>query len=584
MSRVFKSFTKTEWRFLAITIVLVIMQVLLDLKIPEYMSSVTILVQTEGSTMSEILTVGGYMLLCSISSLLITFLTGFTSARMATKVCMKMRDDVYKKTNSFSMADMTNFSTASLITRTTNDITQIQMTLCMGFTILIRAPFMCLFAIRKISSDNPTFSLITLTAVIMFLCVIGILLALTVPKSKKLQKIIDRLNTVVREHLTGVRVIRAYNAEVYHEDKFETTNQEVSHTNTFVNATMSFLSPFLSSIMSGITLAVYWVGAALINESGSADAALTIFSDMVVFSSYSIMIILSFMVLTTIFMMMPRTLVALSRIDEVINFENKIQDGAKMSGNTSFPIAIEFKNVSFSYGESDENVLEDISFSLAKGQTAAFIGATGSGKSTIAKLILRNYEVTKGEILIDGINVKEYTQHALREKFGFVSQTAVLFNGDITSNIAFGIEENISKDRLNKAVEIAQAQEFVDKIGFDGKVSQGGLNLSGGQKQRVSIARALYKNAEIYIFDDCFSALDYRTDRNLREKLRTETAGTTKLIVAQRISTVKDADQIIVIDKGRVAGIGKHKDLLSKNQLYREIAESQLSKEELSYA
>ncbi|MFI3327306.1 MAG: ABC transporter ATP-binding protein [Clostridia bacterium] len=584
MSRVFKSFTKKEWILLGITIAFVIVQVLLDLKIPEYMSQVTTLVQTEGSAMTEILTVGGYMLLCSLASLAITFLTGFCAAKAATKICMRMRNDVYTKVNSFSMADITNFSTASLITRTTNDITQIQTTLCMGFVIFIRAPFMCIFAISKISTNNPSFSLITIIAAVTFLCVISILLTLTVPKSKRLQKIIDRLNTVTNEHLTGVRVVRAYNAESYHEDKFETTNQDVAKTNSFVNATMAFLSPFLSSLMSGITLAVYWVGAALISSSGSPEAALTIFSDMVVFSSYSIMIILSFMVLTTIFMMMPRTLVALSRIDEVITFNNKIHDGRKNNGNTAFPIAIEFKNVSFSYGESDENVLENVSFKVKRGETTAFIGATGSGKSTITKLVLRNYDVTKGEILIDGINVKEYTQHALREKLGYVSQTAVLFNGDITSNIAFGIEENISTDRINKAVEIAQAKDFVDKIGFAGKVSQGGLNLSGGQKQRVSIARALYKNAEIYIFDDCFSALDYRTDRVLREKLRTETEGSTKLFVAQRISTVKDADQIIVIDQGRIAGIGKHKDLLANNELYREIAESQLSKEELNHA
>ncbi|MFI3200816.1 MAG: ABC transporter ATP-binding protein [Eubacteriales bacterium] len=584
MSRVFKSFTKKEWFLLAVTIVFVIIQVLLDLKIPEYMSEVTTLVQTQGSEIAEILTVGGFMLLCSFSSLAITFLTGFCAAKVATKVCMRMRNDIYTKVSSFSMADITNFSTASLITRTTNDITQIQTTLCMGFVIFIRAPFMCIFALSKISTNNPSFSLITIIASITFLCVISILLALTVPKSKRLQKIIDRLNTVTNEHLTGVRVVRAYNAESYHEDKFEVTNQDVAKTNSFVNATMAFLSPFLSSLMSGITLAVYWVGAALISSSGSPDAALAIFSDMVVFSSYSIMIILSFMVLTMIFMMMPRTLVALSRMNEVINFENNIRDGSKKNGDTTFPVALEFKDVSFSYGESDENVLENVSFKVKKGETVAFIGATGSGKSTITKLVLRNYDVTKGEILIKGINIKEYTQHALREKLGYASQTAVLFNGDITSNIAFGIEENISTDRLNKAVEIAQAKDFVDKIGFDGKVSQGGLNLSGGQKQRVSIARALYKNAEIYIFDDCFSALDYRTDRVLREKLRSETEGATKLFIAQRISTVKDADQIIVIDQGRVAGIGKHSDLLSQNELYREIAESQLSKEELSHA
>lgn len=584
MSRVFKSFRKIEWLFLVITIGFVILQVLLDLKIPEYMSEVTTLVQTEGSTIQEILIVGGYMLLCSILSLLMTVITGFCAAKVATKSCMQMRKDMYEKVNSFSMADMTNFSISSLITRTTNDITQIQIVLSMGFVILVRAPFMCIFAIGKISTNNPSFSTIALIAICSFLCVIGVLMGITVPKSKKLQKLVDNLNTVVREHLTGVRVVRAYNAETYHEDKFEKTNHEVAHTNTYVNATMAFLSPFMSSLMSAITLAVYLTGAALINEAGDIQGALVIFSDMVVFSSYTIMIILSFMILTMIFMMLPRTLVALSRIDEVIHFDNNIKDGKDLFEANTLDVSVEFKNVSFSYTESEENVLNNVSFKINKGDTAAFIGATGSGKSTIIKLILRYYDVTAGEILIDGVNIKEYTQMTLREKLGYVSQTAVLFDGDITSNIAYGEETEVSDYKLNRSIDIAQARDFINEIGLEGRVSQGGLNLSGGQKQRVSIARALYKDAEIYILDDCFSALDYRTDRMLREELRTRTEGSTKLIVAQRISTVKDADQIIVVDQGSIAGIGTHDNLLAENNLYREIAESQLSKEELNNA
>lgn len=584
MSRVFKSFRKIEWLFLVITIGFVILQVLLDLKIPEYMSEVTTLVQTEGSTIQEILIVGGYMLLCSILSLLMTVITGFCAAKVATKSCMQMRKDMYEKVNSFSMADMTNFSISSLITRTTNDITQIQTVLSMGFVILVRAPFMCIFAIGKISTNNPSFSTIALIAICSFLCVIGVLMGITVPKSKKLQKLVDNLNTVVREHLTGVRVVRAYNAETYHEDKFEKTNHEVAHTNTYVNATMAFLSPFMSSLMSAITLAVYLTGAALINEAGDIQGALVIFSDMVVFSSYTIMIILSFMILTMIFMMLPRTLVALSRIDEVIQFDNNIKDGKDLFEANTLDVSVEFKNVSFSYTESEENVLNNVSFKINKGDTAAFIGATGSGKSTIIKLILRYYDVTAGEILIDGVNIKEYTQMTLREKLGYVSQTAVLFDGDITSNIAYGEETEVSDYKLNRSIDIAQARDFINEIGLEGRVSQGGLNLSGGQKQRVSIARALYKDAEIYILDDCFSALDYRTDRMLREELRTRTEGSTKLIVAQRISTVKDADQIIVVDQGSIAGIGTHDNLLAENNLYREIAESQLSKEELNNA
>lgn len=583
MSRIVKNFKLREWIFVAITFCLTIGQVWLDLKIPDYMSEVTILVQTEGSTIAEILNPGGWMLLCSIGSLSLTICISFFAAQMATTIAMRMRAEVYNKTISFSMADMTGFTTGSLITRTTNDITQIQLFMAMGYTAFLRAPFMCIMAIIKILDKNVTFSVVTGLAVCVLLVTVTILLSLTIPKSQKLQKLIDNLNTVVREHLTGVRVVRAYNAEKYQEEKFEKANEEVTATNTFVNRTMAFMNPFMTNLMTGLTLAIYWVGAILINEAVGYDK-LTIFSDMIVFSSYAMMIIMSFMMLTITFVMLPRVIVALGRVNEVVNFENKIVDGSVTSNENISPVAVEFKHVTFSYGDSDEAVLEDVSFKIAKGETAAFIGATGSGKSTIVRLILRFHEVTEGEILVDGLNVKEYTQQALRDKLGLVSQNAILFNGDITANIAFGIEENISREQLNKAVEIAQAKDFIDTIGLDGKVSQGGLNLSGGQKQRVSIARAIYKKSEIYIFDDCFSALDYRTDKMLRAKLREETEGATKLMVAQRISTVKDADQIIVLDNGKVAGIGTHRGLLDTNEIYREIAESQLSKEELNYA
>ncbi len=583
MSRIIKNFKLREWIFIAVTFCLTIGQVWLDLKIPDYMSEVTILVQTEGSTMAEILSTGGWMLLCSIGSLILTITISFFAAQIATTVAMRMRAEVYNKTISFSMADMTGFTTGSLITRTTNDITQIQLFMAMGYTAFLRAPFMCIMAITKILDKNISFSIVTGVAVCVLLVTVTILLSLTIPKSQRLQKLIDNLNTVVREHLTGVRVVRAYNAEDYQEDKFEKANEDVTRTNTFVNRTMAFMHPFMTNLMTGLTLAIYWVGAILINDAVGYDK-LTIFSDMIVFSSYAMMIIMSFMMLTITFVMLPRVIVALGRVNEVVNFENKIVDGAVTSKKELCPISVEFKNVTFSYGDSEEAVLEDISFRIERGQTAAFIGSTGSGKSTIVRLILRFHDVTKGEILVDGVNVKDYTQHALREKLGLVSQNAILFNGDITSNIAFGMEDNISVEQLDKAVEIAQAKDFIDTIGLDGRVSQGGLNLSGGQKQRVSIARAIYKKSEIYIFDDCFSALDYRTDKMLRAKLREETEGATKLMVAQRISTVKDADQIIVLDSGKVAGIGTHRELLAGNEIYREIAESQLSKEELNYA
>ncbi len=583
MSRIVKNFKLREWIFIVVTICLTLGQVWLDLKIPDYMSEVTILVQTDGSTMGEILSSGGWMLLCSIGSLMLTITISFFAAQMATTVAMRMRAEVYNKTISFSMADMTGFTTGSLITRTTNDITQIQLFMAMGYTAFLRAPFMCIMAISKILDKNLTFSMVTGVAVCVLLVTVTTLLTLTIPKSQKLQKLIDNLNTVVREHLTGVRVVRAYNAEAYQEEKFEKANEEVTATNTFVNRTMAFMHPFMTNLMTGLTLAIYWVGAILIDEAVGYDK-LTIFSDMIVFSSYAMMIIMSFMMLTITFVMLPRVIVALGRVNEVVNFENKIVDGNVTESDNACPVAVEFKNVTFSYGDSEEAVLEDISFRIEKGQTAAFIGSTGSGKSTIVRLILRFYDVTKGEILVDGVNVKDYTQHALRDKLGLVSQSAILFNGDITSNIAFGVEDNVSKEQLDKAVDIAQARDFIDAIGQEGRVSQGGLNLSGGQKQRVSIARAIYKKAQIYIFDDCFSALDYRTDKMLRAKLREETEGSTKLMVAQRISTVKDADQIIVLDGGKVAGIGTHRELLDSNEIYREIAESQLSKEELNYA
>lgn len=581
MKKIVDCLQKREWIYLLITLVFAVGQVWLDLKLPDYMSEITVLVQTEGSAMSEVLTAGAYMLACALGSLVLTVCVGFFAARVSATVAMRLRGKVYDKTLSFSMADMNSFSTGSLITRSTNDITQVQNFIALGYIAAIRAPLLAVWAITKIWSKNASFTTITLIAVLCLICVSVLLITFAFPKFKVIQKLTDDLNTVVREHLTGVRVVRAYNAEEYQEEKFETTNEKVAKTHIFVNRLTAAFSPYMTFLMSALTLAIYWLGTFLINDALGAEK-LTIFSDMVVFSSYAMLIVMAFMMLTFTFIMAPRVMVALGRIGEVIDYENNIVDGEIDTSNQVSPVSVEFKNVTFHYPGGEEPVLNNVSFKINKGETASFIGATGSGKSTIVNLILRFYDVTSGEILVDGINIKNYTVHALREKLGLVSQKAVLFSGDISSNIAYGVDENL--EQINFAVGISQSKDFVEKVGVKGRVSQGGLNLSGGQKQRLSIARAIYKNPDIYIFDDCFSALDYRTDKTLRAQLLKETAGKTKLIVAQRISTVKDSDQIIVIDSGEVVGMGKHRELLENCRIYLEIAQSQLSKEELEYA
>lgn len=584
MKKIISCFSRREWIFVVLTFFVLSFQVWLDLKLPDYMSEITTLVQTEGSVMSDILVAGGFMLLCAVGGLILTIAAGFFAAQIAAKVARDLRQQVFEKTLSFSMSDLNEFTTGSLITRTTNDITQIQTYIALGYVAFIRAPLMAIFAISKIVGKNLTFSVAALIGVATLAIVLSTVMILSIPKSKKLQALTDGLNTVVREHLTGVRVVRAYNAEEYQENKFEKNNEEVRYTNTFVNRTTAMMAPYMTFLFSSLNLAIYWLGATLITNADMTDK-LQIFSDMVVFSSYTMLIVMAFMMLTMTFIMLPRVVVALGRVKEVIDFDNTIKDGnLTESDNSLSPVSVEFKNVSFSYPNSEESVLEDISFSIKKGETTAFIGSTGSGKSTIVNLILRFYDCTKGEILIDGMNIKKYTQEALRQKMGLVSQKAILFSGDITSNIAYGIEENIDDNQVKKAVSIAQAEDFIGKTGRHGRVSQGGLNLSGGQKQRLSIARALYRDADIYIFDDCFSALDYRTDRALRKDLLKETAGATKLMVAQRISTVKDADQIIVLDGGKVVGADSHRNLLKNCNVYIEIAHSQLSKEELEHA
>ncbi len=581
MKHIAKSLSKREYLFIPISLVLIIIQVWADLRTPEFMSEITMLIQTPGSSLTEVLITGALMLACSLLSFVLTISVSYFTAQLSATVAMKLREKVYKKTMSFSMNEISEFSTPSLITRSTNDITQIQSFIAMGYSALFRAPLMAILAISKITGISQEFSIVTAIAVCSLVVVMSGILFLAIPKSKTLQKLTDKLNLVTREQLQGVRVVRAYNAQDYQKEKFEKVNEEVAYTNTFVGRVTAVMGPYMGFLMSGLSLAIYFIGSFLINEAMGMEK-LTIFSNMVVFSSYAMQIIMAFMMLTFNVIMAPRTIVALNRISEVLDSENEIKDGNELTGKENSENTIEFKNVSFSYEESDEEVLDNISFKAKKGETIAIIGSTGSGKSTLINLIPRFYDVTKGEVLIDGVNVKDYDTNALREKIGLVTQKATLFSGDITSNIAFGKnKESVNSEMVKTAVAISQAQDFVEKAGYDSSVSQGGLNLSGGQKQRVSIARAVYKKAPIYIFDDCFSALDYKTDKELRKALDEKTSDSTKIMVAQRISTIKDADKIIVLDEGKMVGYDNHENLLKSCTVYREIAYSQLTKEEL---
>lgn len=584
MIKIFKYLKSKDWALIFVSLLFIIAQVWLDLKLPDYMSDITVLVQTEGSQMSEIWRTGGYMLLCAFGSLVSAMTVGFFISQIAAGLSKTLRSNIFSKVESFSMHEINQFSTSSLITRSTNDITQIQMIIAMGLQVLIKAPIMAIWAISKISSKSWKWTGATAGAVIILILIVSVVFLLALPKFKKIQVLTDNLNRVSRENLTGIRVVRAYNAEEYQEDKFEVANNDLTRTNLFTSRVMGVMMPSITLIMSGLTLAIYWIGAYLINEAQMMDK-ITLFSDMVVFSSYAIQVVMSFMMLIMIFIMLPRAQVSASRINEVLNTELTIKNGKVKENDPSKVGEVEFKNVSFKYPDAADYVLENISFKANKGETVAFIGSTGSGKTTLINLIPRFYDVTEGEVLVDGINVKDYDKNFLTNKIGYVSQKTVMFSGTVTSNVSYGEngKEKGNIEAVKKAVEIAQGKEFVEKIDktYDGEVSQGGTNLSGGQKQRLSIARAVYRDPEVYIFDDSFSALDYRTDRVLRSILNKETKDRTKLIVAQRIGTIKDADKIVVLDEGKIVGIGRHKELLKTCEVYKEIAYSQLSKEEL---
>lgn len=587
MFKLLKNFTKNEWLLTIVVCALVVFQVWLDLKLPDYMSEITKLVQTEGSEMSEILENGGYMLACAIGSMAAAIVTGYITANISSNFSKNLRSKLFRKIEGLSMSEIKQFSTSSLITRTTNDITQVELVIAMGLQLILKAPITAVWAVTKILNKSWEWSAITGVAVIILLGVIAILTAIVVPRFKLVQKLIDRLNSVTRENLTGIRVVRAFNAEDYQEEKFEEVNSKLTNQQTFNQKTFSIMQPVMYLIMYGVTLAIYFVGAQLIRDAGISDK-LVLFGNMVVFSSYAMQVIMSFLMLAMIYMMAPRATVSANRINEVLETESSIEEG-KMTKDESKEIGtVEFKDVSFKYPDAEEYLLKNISFKANKGDTVAFIGSTGSGKSTLINLVPRFYDATEGEVLVDGINVKEYSEEILNNKLGYVPQKAVMFNGTVSSNVAYGSNGKgvKSENQVKEAVRVAQASEFVEKMDgtYDAFIASGGTNVSGGQKQRLSIARAIARDPEIYIFDDSFSALDYKTDSVLRKELKKYTKDATTLIVAQRIGTIMNADKIIVLDNGEIAGEGTHKELLKNCDVYKQIALSQLSKEELDNA
>lgn len=588
MLRILKHLRWKEWLLVAACVVLIVGQVQLDLALPDYMSEITRLVQTEGSQMSDILLAGGKMLLCALGSMLLTVCTTFFTAQIASRFSARLRGEMYHKVVGFSNEEINRFSTASLITRTTNDISQLQMFFSFGMQSLIKAPIMAFIAVGKISTKSWEWSLLT-GGVFAFVCVLLVFIMLyAVPRMKKMQTLTDNLNRITRENLTGLQVVRAYNAENYQEGKFAKANEEMTRNSQQANIAMSVMNPGMNLAMNGLTLGIYWIGAALISAIAVTSPAammerIGLFSDMVVFMQYAMQVIMAFLMLVMIFVMLPRVTVSAGRVNEVLDTKARIVDGKETQGKPGMKGEIEFRDVSFRYPDADGDTIHHISFTAHHGQTVALIGATGCGKSSIINLIPRLYDATSGQVLVDGVDVRDYTQDALRSKIGFVPQKAFLFAGTVSSNVGYG-EDNASGAAICKAVAVAQAAEFVEspEVGYSGTVAQGGSNFSGGQKQRLSIARAVARDPEILVFDDSFSALDYKTDHALRQALREQTSGTTNIIVAQRIGTIRDADCILVIEDGAIVGKGTHRELMESCKVYQEIAYSQLSKEELA--
>ena len=587
MLKVLKNLNKKDWIYIFISSILIFFQVWLELRMPDYMSNITQLVQTKGASISDILREGSYMLICAFGSLVVAFITGYLFSIVAASFSFHTREKVFKKVQNLSSEEIKKFSTSSLITRTTNDITQIEMLIAMGFYLIIRSPITAVWAITKILGKSVEWSSLTALAVVILLISIGIIMIIVMPKFKKIQGLIDKVNMVTRENLSGIRVIRAFNAEKYQENKFENVNSDLTSTQLFTQKTFSFISPIMYIVLYFLTLSIYYVGAILIKDANISDK-IVLFGDMIVFSSYAMQVIMSFLMLAMIFMILPRAGVSAGRINEVLGSNSNIISGNIKENTNGLKGTIEFRNVSFKYPDADEYILKDISFTANKGETVAFIGSTGSGKSTLINLIPRFYDATDGQILINGVNVKELDFEYLNNIIGYVPQKAVMFSGTVESNITFGKSKNGKADskKINDALKVSQAYEFVSKLDKKEKahIASGGTNISGGQKQRLSIARTIARDPEIYIFDDSFSALDYKTDATLRRELKKYTKDATSLIVAQRIGTIIHADKIIVLDKGRCVGIGTHKELLKKCKVYKEVALSQVTKEELENA
>ena len=586
MIKLFRYLKLKEWLYFLISLVFIVAQVFLDLKLPDYMSRITMLVETSGSAMGDIWSAGGMMLLCSLGSLASSITVCFLAARIAASYSKRRRAEMFNKVESFSLEEINEFSTASLITRSTNDVTQVQMLIVISLQVVIKAPTMAVWAVMKIAGKAWQWSLATGITVALLIIILSIAIVLTFPKFRRVQWLQDALNQSARENLTGIRVVRAYNAEDYQEKKFRKANTELLENQLFANRTMTLLSPFMSLSMNCLSMSIYWIGAVLINSiavesAASVAARVGIFADMIVFMSYAMQVIMSFLMIVMVAMVLPRALEAAKRILEVLKTEPKVVSG-RLTDAGGVSGEVEFKNVSFTYPGGSGEVLSDISFKANKGETVAFIGSTGSGKTTLVNLIPRFYDASAGEVLVDGVNVRDYDLDTLYGKISYVSQKAVMFSGTIAENVAFGA--NAEPEKLDRAIEISRSADFVSELGegTDAYVARGGTNFSGGQKQRLSIARALCRDAEILIFDDTFSALDFKTDRQLRDALKSETEGKTKLIVAQRIGTIMSADRIIVLDEGRIAGMGTHKELLKSCEVYRQIALSQLSEEELA--
>ncbi len=585
MFKLFKNLSKKDIVRILFCLILVVVQVWLDLKMPDYMSAITRLVQTDGSKMSDILRQGSYMLSCAFGSLISAIIVGYFAANIASSFATTIRRKIFNKIENFGMQEMKKFSTSSLITRTTNDVTQVDMVIGMGLQMLVKAPIMAVWAILKILNKGTQWSILTACCVLILLIFVTILFIVVLPKFEKVQKLIDKVNGVTRENLTGIRVIRAFNAEEYQEERFDKVNNDLTNLQMFNQRCFSLMSPIMSLVMQGLTLGIYVIGTVLIEKANMLDK-ITLFSNMVVFSSYGMQVIMSFLMLAVIFMMWPRAKISAERINEILDQDISVIEGS-FDEKTKEKGTVEFKDVSFKYPDADEYILRDISFKVKKGETIAFIGSTGSGKSTLINLVPRFYDASSGKVLIDGVDVKEYKKEALNNKLGYVPQKAVMFTGTVSSNVSYGKSNNkITNDKIKEAIDVAQAKDFVEKMDekYESHIARGGTNVSGGQKQRLAIARAIARKPEIYIFDDSFSALDYKTDSVLRRELKKYTSDATVMIVAQRIGTIINADKIIVLDKGKCVGIGTHKELLKNCEVYKEIALSQLSEGELKNA